>query len=230
LRRLVGGGRFREGGTLADRKRKGAEAKNPRDNLPLHRQRAVVLTTAGARARIEKRKREIQEEKEKEQKKKEKKQAQALWNKRVTEAWQELRRDSNTGLPAPQAKMGEDDVACFVCLSWYGAWQEAGLRNKEFPWLQCCGCDQWLCPYCVYKDIMQVHEAQCKAEQNPKKARHQVQKRKRKRDERVVNVEEKITRTKPGVASPAPLPCNFRTFFFYLSFSLKDMKRDNQTN
>jgi hypothetical protein len=175
---------FEKVGVWQTKEEKEKEEKTPRDTLPLHCQRAIVLTTSGAKARIEKRKRDIEEEKENKRKKKEKKKAEAEYAKRVSQGWQALKRDIDTGAAVRPKQTWQNDSACFVCKTWYGAWQEAELRNEEFAWLQCCGCDEWVCPYCIYCGIMKAHEPQCKAERDPQKSLQQAQRNKRKRSEK----------------------------------------------
>jgi hypothetical protein len=158
--------------------------KNPRDSLPLHCQRAVVLTTSGAIARMEQRKQDIAAEKAKKEKAAEKKKADAVRKQRINDGWKLLKEDINTGLPVRANEKHSDDVPCYICKTWFWAWDEAKLPNEEFQWLQCCGCEEWVCPHCLSLGFMEAHERQCKREKVPQKSLKEAQQRKRKREQK----------------------------------------------
>jgi hypothetical protein len=99
------------------------EEKHPRDTLPLYRQRAIILTTKGAKARIEARKQEIEEKQRKEKEKKERDKDRETYHKRVKLAWESLRRDVESGLTVQPKRKWKDDTQCIHCREWFGAWQ-----------------------------------------------------------------------------------------------------------
>jgi hypothetical protein len=159
---------------------KDVEEKTPRDSLPLYRQRAMILTTEGSRKRIEAREKEIEIQKQKVEEKKEKEKEKEMKKKRIKLAWDSLRCDSETGLVVKSKRKWKEDTQCRHCLQWWGAWQEAGMEDEEFQWLQCVGCEQWWCPKCIFDGLLKTHEPQCASENDPRRARVAQQRKKRK--------------------------------------------------
>ena len=84
---------FADAGLWQTEEEKEAEEKNPRDDLALYRQRAILLTSAGFRARTEARRKELETNRlAKEDKKKDEKE-QAERKKCLKRAWKELKCD-----------------------------------------------------------------------------------------------------------------------------------------
>ena len=111
-----------------------AEAKQPRDSLPLHRQRMVVYSTPGSRLlreqlRAQKAKKEAVELKRKENAltKKER-------NKKLRELLPSAQKDPERNSHAGQRNLGKMTKRV-LCQTWWGAWQEATLTDDEFPWM-----------------------------------------------------------------------------------------------
>ena len=106
------------------------------------------------------------------------------------------------------------DTCCFLCSTWWGAWQEAGLYDLDqslppgqlqpdaFRWEGCTVkiCDVWCCPACILLtsgsrgvSLVNRHSVSCRARQNPKKALEKAQKKdtEAKEKERLVGIEAK---------------------------------------
>ena len=140
---------FADAGFWQTEEEKEAEEKNPRDDLALYRQRAILLTSAGFRARTEARRKELETNRRAKEDKKKDEKEQAERKKCLKRAWKELKCDQDTGCPVLPKEKWELKGKCFHCLEWFGASQEAGMRDEEYNWLQCDGCESWLCPWCV---------------------------------------------------------------------------------
>jgi len=133
---------FESAGFWQDQPEKEEEEKKSRDDQPLHRQRAVILTTKGSRERIKRKKEEKEEKEEKMAGKKAKAEAKALYKKQVDDAFHALTRDANTGGIVLPKKKWQEEGECGNCFAWWGAWQERGLLDDGgFRWKACDFCD-----------------------------------------------------------------------------------------
>ena len=97
---------FADAGLWQTEEEKEAEEKNPRDDLALYRQRAILLTSAGFRARTEARRKELETNRRAKEDKKKDEKEQAERKKCLKRAWKELKCDQDTGCPLPKKKLG----------------------------------------------------------------------------------------------------------------------------
>ena len=191
------------------------EAGESREGQALGLRRAELFTSPGSRKQraLEAAARELAA------KKAEKKELQEKVAKRrgakLKAAWPSLFQDPNTGAPKKLSKReakallakGQTDASCFLCSTWWTAWQAAGLLdamvdeegNVEeadaagkfgagaanlFEWVECgtqamCGCGAWCCPRCRdLKEVWKLHETPCKARLHPEKAKLAAKKKK----------------------------------------------------
>jgi hypothetical protein len=154
-----------------------AAMREPRDQLALHRQRAVVLTTAGSKQRIRDQKEKAEKKKKEAIERKEREADRKLYQQGVTEGFK-ASRDAKTALPIQPEEKWADDAACGNCFAWWGRWQEEGLLDEDFEWV-CDGCEKWYCPCCIYLKLLSAHEPACRALH--KQAQSKGKKRKRER-------------------------------------------------
>src|SRR4051812_48847433 len=82
-------------------------------------------------------------------------------NQRIKLAWDTLRCDAETGMVVKSKRKWEEDMQRRHCREWWGAWKEAGMKDDEFQWLPCVGCEEWWCPKCVILEgLLKDHEPQ----------------------------------------------------------------------
>jgi hypothetical protein len=164
---------FTKAGLDQTKEEKEAEIKTPRDNFPLHRHRAVLLTSEGSRKRVAERKAAAEAKKQEAEKKKQSEQERVARQKRLAEGWEALKHP-DTDVPQRPKKKYKDDCQCALCFTWYGAMQDDNfLPEEEFKWRGCESCGQWFCPYCLhnYDGVLKMHERCCWANKFGEKKR-----------------------------------------------------------
>ena len=82
---------------------KALKDNHPRDEFPLHRHRAVLLTSKGSRDRLAQRKEELETKRNEAEKKKEREKEKTVRLKRMSDGWKEL-YDPTTKLPVRSRK------------------------------------------------------------------------------------------------------------------------------